>query len=95
MIERGKTENYRIEICPKNKRDEQILITFIKKHVAPGSEIHTDIWKGYCNLKNYGYIHKTVNHSENFVDPKFVAYILKTSSHPGDIYVQKLLPINS
>jgi len=41
----------------------------VKRYVKPGTTIYTDCWKGYNNLKNIGYIHKTVNHSKNFVDP--------------------------
>ena len=69
MIERGDRRKYRIEICPENKCDAQTLIQNIKKHVAIGSEIHTDCWRAYNKLEDYGYIHNTVNHSENFVDP--------------------------
>ena len=29
----------------------------------------SDEWKSYYNLDKYGYIHKTINHSQNFVDP--------------------------
>jgi hypothetical protein len=30
-----------------------------------------DMWAGYCNLGNHPnqYIHRTVNHSDNFIDP--------------------------
>lgn len=68
LIERGSV-NYRLEICPENSRDERTLLDLIKKHVAPGTEIYTDCWKGYVNLSEHGFIHKTINHSENFVDP--------------------------
>ncbi|KAJ8947712.1 hypothetical protein NQ318_001551 [Aromia moschata] len=57
------------------KRDEQTLLALIKKHVAPNTEIHTDLWRGYINLENHGFKHFTVNHSENFVDPETGAYI--------------------
>jgi len=68
MIHRRHSNNYRLEICLENKRNKDILLSLIKKHVAPGTEIHTDCWKGYINLNDNGYIHKTVNHCEEFVD---------------------------
>lgn len=68
MIQRGDPTKYRLEICPNNQRDQETLINLIKKHVAPGSEIHTDCWKGYINLSDHGYTHKTVNHSVEFVN---------------------------
>lgn len=37
---------------------------FIKKE----SIIYSDRWWGYCNLNEFGYIHRKVNHPENFVD---------------------------
>lgn len=79
MIERG-GDKYRLEICPNNKRDEITLLTLIKKHVAIGTEIHTDCWKGYINLAKHGYVHKTVNHSTNFVDPESGAYTQNVES---------------
>lgn len=54
-------------------RLSKTLIDVIIKHVKPGTEIWTDCWSGYKSLKTLGnvspYIHMTVNHSENFVDP--------------------------
>ena len=35
-----------------------------------GIDIHSDEWRAYSKLKNYGYKHFTVNHKENFVNPK-------------------------
>ena len=37
----------------------------IQEWIEPGS----DCWKAYVNLQKYGYIHKTVNHSVEFVSP--------------------------
>ena len=56
------------------KRDAATLIPIIRKHVLPGTEIHYDQWAAYRNLSKYGYVHKTVNHSENFVDPNSGAH---------------------
>ncbi|KMQ82375.1 protein tssc4-like isoform x1 protein, partial [Lasius niger] len=36
MIHRGHPTNYRLEICPENKRDKDTLLNLIRKHVAPG-----------------------------------------------------------
>lgn len=52
----------------KNRKMHTIDAIF-KKFVKKGSIIHTDGWKGYLNLKNIDYVHKSVNHSLNFVDP--------------------------
>lgn len=74
MIERGHSEKYRLEICPDNKRDSITLIDLIKKHVAIGTTIHSDCWKGYFDLKLHGYHHDTVNHSEEFVNSQTGAH---------------------
>ena len=34
--------NFRLEICPENKRDAETLLTLIQKHVAPGTTIYSD-----------------------------------------------------
>jgi transposase-like protein len=51
-------------------RSADTLLDAIKRHVAPGSVIHTDLWKGYGSLKDEGFIHRTVNHSICFSDPE-------------------------
>uniref|UniRef100_A0A0L8IHE5 ISXO2-like transposase domain-containing protein n=1 Tax=Octopus bimaculoides TaxID=37653 RepID=A0A0L8IHE5_OCTBM len=40
------------------------------ENVLPGTLVHTDKWASYRNLQQLSYIHRTVNHSTNFVDPK-------------------------
>ena len=71
MIDRD--GGYRLEICPENKRDKETLIPLIKKHVKPGTEIHTDGWAAYKGLEREGYVHEKVNHSKRgvgrFKDP--------------------------
>lgn len=44
MIDITSTEegNYRLEICEDNKRDEETLMSYIIKHVKPGSTIYSD-----------------------------------------------------
>nr|CDJ83238.1 Hypothetical protein CBG03497 [Haemonchus contortus] len=61
------TKLFFIEIV--DKRDAATLERIIQQHVAPGGTVRTDMWSGYNNLSNLGYIHETVNHSANFVDP--------------------------
>jgi transposase-like protein len=66
-----RTEQRRIFLIQVETRDATTLMTIIKKHVAPGSVIHTDLWKGYTALKeNIDFEHKTVNHSKFYKDPE-------------------------
>ena len=58
---------YRLEICEDNKRNESTLMSYIQKHVRPGTTIYSDCWKAYDNLEEYGYKHYTVNHSIEYV----------------------------
>ena len=71
---------FRLEICPDNKRSEAALLPLIQKHCADDSVIVTDGWKAYNNLKYYNYNHLTVNHSLNFVDPNTLANTQKVES---------------
>ncbi|VDO25063.1 unnamed protein product [Heligmosomoides polygyrus] len=52
-----------------SRRDSATLDDIVTRHDLPGTIIHTDSWRGYGNLNNLGYIHRTVNHNQNFVDP--------------------------
>lgn len=70
IIEDG-SEDLRLEVCPDNIRSADVLIPLIRKHVKEGSIIHTDFWRAYDCLANYGYEHKKVNHSDP--DNPFVA----------------------
>ena len=54
MIDREK--GFRLEICPDNKRDRATLEALIEKHVAPGTTIMTDCWKGYNGLSQLGFL---------------------------------------
>jgi hypothetical protein len=38
----------------------------VREIVEPGSEVHTDEFQGYYNLKD-GYVHKVINHLEGYV----------------------------
>ena len=54
-----------------DKRDRQSLSKIIFENVDSKSTIYTDCWRGYNKLEqmNLDYVHKTVNHSYNFVNP--------------------------
>ena len=49
-------------------RTEATLVSHIHEWVEPGTTIVHDCWKDYVNLEKYGYEHKTVNHSVEFVN---------------------------
>ena len=54
------------------QRDAATLLPIIQQWVAPGSIVLTDMWAAYHQLPNLpgqNYVHGTVNHSVNFVDP--------------------------
>ncbi|RVE50395.1 hypothetical protein evm_004932 [Chilo suppressalis] len=70
MIEDG-SEDLRLEVCPDNIRSAEVLVPLIKKHVKPGTTIHTDYWRAYDCLGQHGFIHKKVNHSDP--DNPFIA----------------------
>lgn len=59
----------RIFVIPIKDRSAATLIAIIQKHIAPGTIIHSDCWKGYSSLNELNYTHRTVNHSQNFVNP--------------------------
>jgi transposase-like protein len=52
-----------------NRRNADSLVGIIKDRVHAGSIVVTDCWKGYQGLTEQGWLHLTVNHSVNFVDP--------------------------
>lgn len=66
-----RTEQRRVFLVPVEDRSRVTLERIIRSHVAPGSIINTDLWKGYGFLdKDESYEHGTVNHSKNFKNPE-------------------------
>jgi len=53
------------------KRDAATLLPIIQRVVAPGSVVISDEWAAYRGIQNLpqNYDHRTVNHSQNFVNP--------------------------
>lgn len=49
-------------------REASTLIPIIFKHVKEGSIVMSDCWRSYSEISKK-YVHKTVNHSINFVAP--------------------------
>lgn len=58
----------RVYMVSVEKRDEQNLLPIIQSWCPNGSIIYSDSWPAYRNLNNYGFMHCTVNHSENFIN---------------------------
>ena len=52
-------------------RTPNTLLPLIESTCKDGTIVHTDKWKGY-NIVNSSmrFIHRTVNHSENFINPQ-------------------------
>ena len=48
-------------------RKKETLHALIQATVLPGTTIYSDQWASYKGLDQLGYVHKTVNHSEEFV----------------------------
>lgn len=68
-IERGSGRCF-TEVVPR--RDAATLLPLIQRHILPGSRIISDMWAAYANvnqINNGVYLHDTVNHTLNFVDP--------------------------
>jgi transposase-like protein len=52
------------------QRDAATLLDVISRHVAAGSIVNTDLWRGYAQLgAQLNVEHRTVNHSQHFVNP--------------------------
>ena len=49
-------------------RDQDTFLPIIQKWIMPGTLIISDCWKSYDKLKELGYGHEKVNHSEEFVN---------------------------
>ncbi|KAL3094362.1 hypothetical protein niasHT_029259 [Heterodera trifolii] len=82
MIEND-SEDFRVVVCPDNVRSADVLLPIIQKHVAVGTEIHTDMWRAYSRLNEHGFLHKIVNHS----DPEH-RFIAEDGTHTQRIEAQ-------
>jgi len=68
-IERSTERRFFVRVV--DTRDSETIADVLIDHVLPGSIVHTDCWNGYSNIsETVGVVHRTVNHSKNFVDPE-------------------------
>lgn len=64
-----RTEERRVFLVHVADRSSRTLLEVISRHVAVGSIIYTDMWKGYSSINTrLGLEHHTVNHSKGFKD---------------------------
>lgn len=54
---------------PVFSRCRPLLEAVIRYFIAPGMKICSDGWKAYAHLDKLGYIHQTVIHSRDFLNP--------------------------
>jgi transposase-like protein len=66
-VERTELRKVFVEVV--EDRSAVTLRDIISRRVKPGSIVHTDLWRGYSNLEDFGVTHETVNHSLHFKDP--------------------------
>ena len=65
-FERG---SKRCFFVPVPSRGADVLLEVINTWIRPGTTIISDCWKAYSCLSDEGFVHQSVNHSMNFVDP--------------------------
>ena len=68
-IERVSKRKFLFPLIERPHRDAETLLPLIRQFILPGSVIVSDEWAAYRRIPEYGYQHRTVNHSEHFVDP--------------------------
>ena len=69
-IERGTRNCF---IVPVENRNAVTISRILTRFIRPGSMVVTDCWRAYSRAisdTNLNIIHRTVNHSLNFVDPE-------------------------
>ena len=75
-VERDNSSNCFLTALEGQKRNAQTLLPLIQQFIKPGSGIHSDFWAAYNTISCLpeGYLHKKVNHTENFVDSECGAH---------------------
>lgn len=62
---------------PQEGRSDEKLVNIVQEYIFPDTTIIADCWSSCHGLRDHGYIHKTVNHSRNFVDQSLAEYLFK------------------
>ena len=70
-IERGSKDSFMMVVPDRSKNT---LMPIITQYIRPGTTIISDEWRAYCDIGVSGYTHLTVNHSQNFVNPRTGAH---------------------
>ena len=64
-----RTPQRRVFAVAVENRSAETLQEIIRTHVAPGSIVHTDGWRGYSGLEETSdVVHRVVNHRDGFID---------------------------
>ena len=66
-VERGSQKALLFRVPDRTR--ETLVHRLITTHILPGTVIYSDQFSPYIPLNQLGYIHLSVNHSKNFVDP--------------------------
>ncbi|CAD7077814.1 unnamed protein product [Hermetia illucens] len=67
-------ETKKIFVVAVPDRTHETLLSIIVERIEKGTKIISDCWPSYSRLEEYGFIHETVNHSKNFIDPQSGAH---------------------
>ena len=65
-----RTPEHRVFAEVVERRDAATLLEVVRRRIAPGSIVHSDLWRAYRAIPSAAHLeHRTVNHSRHFVDP--------------------------
>ena len=69
VVERGLQKVLLFRVPDRTREMLKLVHRLITTHIRPGTVIYSDQFTRYIPLNQLGYIHLSVNHSKNFVDP--------------------------
>ncbi|XP_068671312.1 uncharacterized protein [Montipora foliosa] len=72
VVEQGSQKVLLFRVSDQTR--ETLVHRLITTHIQPGTVIYLDQFTPYIPLDQLGYIHVSVNHSKNFVDPESGAH---------------------